>query len=104
MIKFDLHKEYIQHVGRIRAINPKYQSLAKKWYLNFRKYDYWVDVASVWDDVDPRKVKHADRNSERCFDSYIFIQSKLPKREVANLVKQVQQFSDEDFAEIVGSV
>jgi hypothetical protein len=84
--------DYASISTSLRAINPKYQRQVVAWAKASRLVDYWVDEGHVADDLDFKaSLKTALRNEEKFCNEMLVIERDLPKRELVNARRQLQQ-------------
>jgi hypothetical protein len=84
--------DYASISTSLRAINPKYQRQVVAWAKASRLVDYWVDDGHVADDLDFKgSLKIALRNEEKFCNDMLVIERDLPKRELINARRQLQQ-------------
>lgn len=76
----------------IQSINPRHQSMVSKATTWMAKYELNNDLRDKAEGIDDeRLVAQYDRLCERAYNKYLEYCDELPKREVANMEKQMNQ-------------
>ena len=76
----------------IQSINPQHQSMVNKATAWMAKYDLNNDLRDKAENLDDeRLVAKYDKLCERAYNKYLEYCDELPKREVANMEKQMNQ-------------
>ena len=92
-IELPKKSEYLEAAESVRAINPAHQSAARNWARAMRLVDFNVDCAAICEDFDGdaawRKQEMHLAAEERHWDRAQEIAYTLPKRELANVAKQL---------------
>ena len=76
----------------IQSIHPQHQSMVNKATTWMAKYDLNNDLRDKAEGLDDeRLVAKYDKLCERAYNKYLEYCDELPKREVANMEKQMNQ-------------
>jgi hypothetical protein len=96
--------DYLKVADQLTAINPRWQKQVKKWGQAMRLVDYWVDEGFRAEELGfERAHRIALANEEKYFDRVQEIEFSLPKREIANAVRQLNNKLTTQFVDDLGA-
>ncbi len=87
--------DYLKVADQLTAINPRWQKQVKKWGQAMRLVDYWVDEGFRAEEMDFKRAHQiALDNEEKYFERVQEIEFSLPKSEITNAVRQLNNKLD----------